>query len=255
MMMKYIGTIILTVLCIGVLIAGQMHWTDKIEQASTVKATSTEKKVTTTNKKLPFQKVKDPELKGTMELAAWEHGSARILIAGSDSMGTDEEGLAEQLSKKLKKAYGDAVKVKHLQYDGNSIDFLAENMVEDYVDFKPDVFIYEPLLLNSNGVEDAVMTTNDMIDIVLEALQAENENLYTILTPPNPIYGATYYPREVEDLKEYAEQQDITYVDHWSAWPNHQSEEIIEYLNDAQSAPNEKGQEIWADEILTLFGL
>ena len=254
MMMKYIGTMALLVLCIGVLIAGQMHWTDKIEQASTVKATSTEKKVTS-NKKLPFNEVADTQLKETMELAVRDHGSVRILIAGSDSMGTEEEGLAEQVSKRLKEAYGDAVKVKHLQYDGNSIDFLAENKVEDYVDFKPDVFIYEPLLLNSNGIEDAVMTTNDMIDTVLEALQAENEGLYTILTPPNPIYGATYYPREVDDLKEYAEKQDITYVDHWNAWPDHQSVEVKNYLNDAQSAPNEEGVKIWADEILKLFGL
>ena len=252
--MKYIGTIILTVLCIGVLIAGQMHWTDKIEQASTVKATSTEKKAAS-NKKLPFQEVTDSELKETMELAAWKHGSARILIAGSDSMGTEEEGLAAQLSKTLEEAYGDAITVKHLQYDGNSIDFLAENKVEDYVDFKPDVFIYEPLLLNSNGVEDAVKTTNDMIDTVLEALQAENENLYTILTPPNPIYGAVYYPREVDDLKEYAEEQNLAYVDHWSEWPDHQSEEIKVYLNNAQSAPNEEGEKIWASEILKLFGL
>lgn len=254
MMMKYIGTMALLVLCIGVLIAGQMHWTNKIEQASTVKATSTEKK-SSSNEKLPFQEVQDVELKETMELAAWNHGSARILIAGSDSIGTEEEGLAEQVSKRLEKAYGDAVKVKHLQYDGNSIDFLAENKVEDYVDFKPDVFLYEPLLLNSNGIEDAVMTTNDMIDTVLEALQAENEDLYTILTPPNPIYGATYYPREVDDLKEYAEKQDITYVDHWNAWPDHQSVEVKNYLNDAQSAPNEEGVKIWADEILKSFGL
>ena len=254
MMMKYLGTMTLIVLCIGVLIAGQMHWTNKIEQASTVKATSTEKK-SSSNEKLPFQEVQDVELKETMELAAWNHGSARILIAGSDSMGTEEEGLAEQVSKRLEEAYGDAVKVKHLQYDGNSIDFLAENKVEDYVDFKPDVFIYEPLLLNSNGIEDAVMTTNDMIDTVLEALQAENEGLYTIVTPPNPIYGATYYPREVDDLKEYAEKQDITYVDHWNAWPDHQSVEVKNYLNDAQSAPNEEGVKIWADEILKSFGL
>ena len=253
-MIKYIHTIALLVLCIGVLIAGQMHWTNKIEQATTVNATSTDKKVAS-NEKLPFQEVQDVELKETMELAAWNHGSARILIAGSDSMGTEEEGLAEQVSKRLEEAYGDAVTVKHLQYDGNSIDFLAENKVEDYVDFRPDVFIYEPLLLNSNGIEDAVMTTNEMIDTVLEALQAENENLYTILTPPNPIYGATYYPREVDDLKEYAEKQDITYVDHWSAWPDHQGEEVKDYLNDAQSAPNEEGVKIWANEILKLFGL
>ena len=253
-MMKYIGTMALFVVCIVVLVAGQIHWSDKIEQVSTTRAIAMEKKMDT-NEKLPFRDVTDTQLKETMEWAAWDHSSARILIAGFDSLGTEDSGLAEHLNKALEDSFGDAVTVNLLQYAGNSIDFSAENKVGDYVDFKPDVLIYNPLLHNSNGVEDATMTTNDMIDTVLGALQAENKHLYTILTPPYPIYGSSYDPHEIDDLKEYAKKQNLAYVNHWSEWPEHQKEEIKNYLNDAQNPLNKESTEIWADEILKLFGL
>ncbi len=254
--MKYVGTLLLCLLCIGVLVIGQMHWSNKIEQVSTITAATTNEKAPA-KKNDPFSKVADHELKETLQLAAWENenGSAQILIAGSDSLGTDKEGTAALLSERLKEAYGDKVTVQHLEYKGNSVDFLANDMVKDYMDAEPDVFIYEPLLLNSNGISSAVKATPEMIDEVLEKLEAENEYMYTILTSPSPIYGATYYLREVESLKGYAEEHDITYVDHWNAWPDDQSQEILDYLNIEQSAPNDKGAEIWADEILTLFGL
>lgn len=60
----------------------------------------------------------------------------------------------------------------------------------------------------------------------------------------HPIYGATYYPRDVEKLKKYAEEKEIPYLDHWKAWP---SEELLKnYLVDTQDTPNKKGHTLWA---------
>ena len=50
------------------------------------------------------------------------------------------------------------------------------------------------------------------------------------IQPPHPLYQATYYPVQVEALAQYAEDNDIPYLNHWEAWPDQDSKEIKDYL-------------------------
>ena len=58
------------------------------------------------------------------------------------------------------------------------------------------------------------------------------------------------YPTQVDALKKYAEQQQITYLDHWSAWPNSSDPKLMDYLTAKRDAPSQKGIKIWSNYIV-----
>ena len=149
--------------------------------------------------------------------------------------------------------YIDSYKINHLIINLDQLK--EEGLISDYQDTKPDVLILEALTLADNGnveVED----NHDNISTIIQELQSINEDLYVILMPTHPIPNATIYPKQVDALKEYAAENDYTYIDHWEAWPDYTNEaELMEYLNEDKSAPNEKGIEIWSKEVLKLFGI
>jgi hypothetical protein len=62
-----------------------------------------------------------------------------------------------------------------------------------------------------------------------------------MLMPLHPLYKAKLYPIQVAELKEYAEINQIPYLDHWSAWPVLESEDMLNFLTPDKSAPNEEG--------------
>ena len=77
--------------------------------------------------------------------------------------------------------------------------------------------------------------------------------LFRSLQPANPLFQAKYYPLQVEALKNYADRNNITYLNHWDAWPDTQSEEIKKFLIGEPSTPNETGHKLWADFLVDYF--
>jgi hypothetical protein len=173
------------------------------------------------------------------------------LIVGSDAMDSGEPGYAERLEIALKEAYGDAINISTVSFDEATNSFVAE--MGDLVDFDAgyDVVLFEPLTLNSSG-EVVVETQHEHIGTFIDRVKDEVEDAVVVLHPPQPLHLAKNYPLQVESVKKFAESNDIPYIDHWTEWPDKDSDDLKSLL-DKNSAPNSDGAEIWANTLITYF--
>lgn len=74
-----------------------------------------------------------------------------------------------------------------------------------------------------------------------------------ILQPSYPIYLPKYYATQVQALKDYAVANNLTYLDHWTAWPATDNSEIKNYLIEGQNGPNEQGTQVWTQFLVEYF--
>ncbi len=74
-----------------------------------------------------------------------------------------------------------------------------------------------------------------------------------MIQPSNPVYGAKNYPKAIEALKQFAAQNNYTYIDHWGAWPDASTKAILPYLKEEFGFPTAKGHEVWAQYVTDYF--
>jgi len=174
-----------------------------------------------------------------------------FLIIGSTSMKDGAPGYAEQLSTALDEAYGDFVDVTIEAFDGTSDLFIED--LSDEVDFDKgfDVVLFEPFTLNNNGMV-SIDDEQDHIKIFQERLMEETKDAVVVLHPSNPIHAASYYPTQIRALKTFAESEDFPYIDHWAQWPDPESDEINNFLDD-NGSPNQAGADVWANVLIEYF--
>ncbi|GAM16223.1 SGNH/GDSL hydrolase family protein [Mesobacillus selenatarsenatis] len=260
--MKPFLTTLLAIICGGVLLWGNIHWSNKtavkVDGASVTKAVekpaekSKAKSEDTQGQEvglLSLTKNWPVEAVETFKKAQEEGQEYKVLIVGSNALGEEPNGWAYQTKDGLTEAFGDEnLIVEILKYETTSLNFVQENHQEELVAAEADLIIFEPFTLNDNT--NGVGAENSLINVqrVLDHIGDVSANTVVILTPPNPLYNAKYYPLQVDALKEYAEENDIPYLDHWTAWPELDSQEMNDYLTNG--SPNEKGHELWAQYML-----
>lgn len=263
--MKKLLIILLSISCAVVLYIGNSHWKEK-----TVHSTETEKPVKTVTKAENASK-KDKaadeisidefnklsknwpeEAKRRFEQTFLEEIPFKVLIVGSDALGTENEGWAALTKEKLEKAYGNYIEVGIQAFDGTSMQFSSQNQASAIIEEKADLVLLEPFTLKDNG-EVRIEDSHANILTWIETVKTDTPYTVFILRPPNPIHDASYYPLQVEELKKFAEANEIPYLDHWSVWPDPQSEEIISYLSEDNEIPSEQGHQLWSDFITDYF--
>lgn len=151
----------------------------------------------------------------------------------------------------LEKQYGNTIEITIFQWDTDSLHFINGEEVDEVTAFAPDMVLNEPFSLNNNSIGVSAEDNLDSIDIFKRQLMEANEDAVLLLQPTHPIYGATYYPRDVEKLKEYAEEKGIPYLDHWKAWPGVESLEKM--LVDTKDTSNEEVHSLWAGYLINYF--
>lgn len=248
---------LLAALCFTLLLLGNMHW-DKKTTISTAKTVDTNEEVEqtqTTNTK-EQTKAESPldtlqsymtnwpeESKDAFVKAYNEKKAFQIAIAGSTA-----NKWVETVSANLSNTFGNTIEINELAYDLTSSEFLNEEKMDDIIKADPDLVLLEPFTLKDNGlvtIEDSLANLQTVINSVKES----NAYVSFILQPPHPLYNAKFYPVQVQELKTYAESNQITYIDHWTSWPNPNTEEILPYLTEDRSEPSEKGYELWAKTV------
>ncbi|KPB05837.1 hypothetical protein AAV98_05095 [Bacillus sp. CHD6a] len=117
---------------------------------------------------------------------------------------------------------------------------------------KSDIVIIEPFLLNSNGL---ILIDHSLQNIseIIEELKVENPNMFIFLQPGQPIHKAIYYPIDVKALENWTKENGYTYINHWTSWPDYQSDELQDYVYADSLSPNEKGHEVWAKHLVNYF--
>lgn len=234
----------------------KLHWNQKIEARAVENVT-----------KVNNQQIESPsidkeaimklttnlpnEVVGKIEANLDNKTKLHIVLAGSSSS-PEENGWPSLLKEEIETAYSpDLIKVSIVEFpEKTSTQIINEELYQQIIDLKPDVLLLEPIILYDNGrvrLEDRLANLTYMLD----EFRSANPNLTVLLQPANPLYNAKYYPPEVGKLKEYAEVNEMIYLDHWVNWPDQKSEEMKEFVQDL--LPTEKGHEVWADFLIKFF--
>lgn len=236
------------VVCVIVLVLGNNYYKDRISNAASVEEEvpnkSSEKLVEkdemdsqnyeSMTKNWPAESV------NLFKQKSAEHEPFKILLAGS---AVNE--WTENVKKEVEDVYKGTVEVSVMAFDMNSLDFINQNHQADLIKSEADMIIFEPLTLKDNS-KVANKDSLDAISIIISDVQNAKEDTTFVLQPPYPVYQGINYPVQVEELKEYAEKNEITYLDHWTAWPDYKTTEMKDYLTEDLKGPNEKGFHIWS---------
>jgi len=260
-------TVLVAIGCLAALIFGSIHWEQKISKlpAEGVIASAN---IEGENKKANNEKeqkksnqinVKDlasslpKDVADLFNEASSSGETIELAIIGSGAITAGENVWPEIFKEKISDAYGNLVNVTVYEIPGMTTSEVVEaNLHMESLDISPDVVIFEPFMLEDNGLVGIDQTLVN-IQEMLEDIRTLNENAYFFLQPPHPVEGAIYYPIEVEALKEMAEEEGHTFIDHWSNWPDYQTAEIKPYITEDYDAPTELGHEVWAEYIIDIF--
>lgn len=273
--MKAFITSLLAILCVALVIGGNMHWNNKIEE--TVKELPAAASEDNGEKKAPAKKAKDDSKKQDSQkkyneddkissllayTANWPDEAARkfektlqngerykIVFAGSESVGAGENDWPALVQEKLIGTYGkSAFSFEVFSHSLSSNQFLDQGKEQELAEAGADMIILEPFTLNDNGILTIEMSEKN-IDAIVEAVKAKNKDAVIILQPPHPLYNASYYGTQVTSLEAYANNHGMAFINHWEAWPERDSKDINDYLSEDRETPNEDGHKLWAEYV------
>lgn len=170
----------------------------------------------------------------------------KMAIVGSTSLGGNS-GWAQMLKDSLLETFGETlVHIEIFEYEILSSEFIESEAMNEVVSFEPKLVLYEPFILNDNGYLP-IETNLANIETFIEAIG----NATVILQPSRPVPNGINYPREVEQLKQFAEEQGIPYLNHWEAWP--EGDELEEYIISGEISPSPKGHHVWFEYLRDYF--
>lgn len=133
-----------------------------------------------------------------------------------------------------------------------SLQVLGDRRYEEVLSLSPDIVIIEPFVWNNIG-EVATHDTHIVLSMIMEAYEEADENFTIYVQPPHPVFGTHFYPLYVEQLKDYALENGYNYIDHWSDWPDVESDDLLLYVNQEHQMPTQEGHERWSSSIMKLF--
>jgi hypothetical protein len=257
--MKKVLIFFLLILCGGVIVYGNLHWKSMTTDSTSADSPPSSEEQGESDKSEPTSlgtaegeylstTVNWPEDARSLYKEKLEAGEPfTIVLMGSTEMDSIEEGWNDKVAEALEEEYGDTVSIESLSFETNTLEFVREERYEEVGDLQPGLVIFEPFVFIDNGnvtIEDTLQSIGTIIDEVKES----SPGSAFVLTPPQPIYQPANYAAQVTEIQEYAEENDIPFIDHWSNWPDVEDEEIKTYLDDA-SSPNEQGHTAWAKGI------
>ncbi|WP_016766511.1 SGNH/GDSL hydrolase family protein [Priestia megaterium] len=252
--MKVFVNIFAAVVLIVTIVAGKMYWEhQKPAEASSESTSSSSSSKATSGNWEDYAENLPKSVKEKLKKAEASGKPMKLLIVGSQATSTDSKAWPETLKETLNNTYGSLIETSILEYkDETTLDFVRNQDYKDIIKEKPDVLLFEPFLLNDNGVV-GITNTLDNLDVIMSHITEADKDLVTILQPSQPIYNATNYPKEAEALGEFAKKNGYEYVNHWSTWPDYKSEKILGYLVEKQRIPTAKGNKAWASYLEEYF--
>lgn len=254
-------TVFIMIACLTSVIGGHFYYNNKLEEtayaaklelakAPNVK-TETEKTAASEKKVEHFGNAPA----GIAELynkkkAAGE--SLNLTLVGSSLTTTEAGNWAALITTKMNETYGKDVTVETTSFGKfNSLELTSQNSYAELVKKKTDVVLIEPVLMNDNeGV--SIDDTLYVLGKIVNDLKYTNPEAIIVIQPSNPIYQPVKYATQVSALEAYAKEKGISYLNHWEAWPDVDSEDIKKYVTD-ELVPNEEGYKLWSEHVYNVF--
>ncbi|MEK4749426.1 hypothetical protein NST77_17975 [Niallia sp. FSL W8-0177] len=256
--MKAIILSILSIILVAILVIGNIQWNNREDRPLSNTHPTKDANGEVENKKnedqyfslddyMSFAKSWPESAQKVLEEKLTEKQPFHILLVGSDEIGDQELGLITPLQEALASKYDKYVTIDSITYEETSSDYVNNNEYESIIEQKPDMVIWEPFLLNDNGVVD-ISTTLLNVNQVINETKDVLPDVTFVLMPAHPLYNAGLYPMQVSDLKKFAESKEIPYWNHWEAWPESNDLKLKDYyveLGDRSQA-NEQGFKVWS---------
>ncbi|MCM3443525.1 SGNH/GDSL hydrolase family protein [Metabacillus halosaccharovorans] len=261
----------------GVIIVGNIHWNQKISaQAEQIVQRDTsviveqpeeiepepiiEKTTQQTEQEKKEQELAaytenlPPELQKKITEASMDGKSLNLVIYGSESSSTEKGAWPDLLNQHLIKTYGEKLFNLNILSEGDktTVEVIRTNSFEKVNDLKPDIIIFEPFMISDNSRKISMKNRIGYIQKIMDTWKKKNEQVTILLQPSNPIYSATYFPTQVEEIKSFAKKNNITYIDHWENWPDEKNNKLKEYVT-SKNLPNENGNKTWAEYLRSYF--
>jgi lysophospholipase L1-like esterase len=257
--MRAFFTSVLGLLCLVLLILGNLHWQKKIEVTSNNSSPSANTSEDENSEAfahvdpvLDYTADWSEEEKEHFQTALSENRPYHILIVGSEQMGDGESSWPALFEKEMVAAYGEGtITVETITYSETTSEFVELGKQADLIKNQADLIIWEPFILSDNGVIPVEVTLEN-ISSTINKVKESNPDTTFILQPPNPLYQPKLYKTQVEALKAYAEENAIPYLDHWTNWPDPTTEQVRDYLNE-YNQPNDEGHQVWANYLVQRF--
>ncbi len=255
--MKNFLTILLGIACITILYYGHSYWNQRISSASNTAPRTSDQQISEMaiqdddrdNDLLALTKNWPASSVDRFKKTLNDKKAFKVLFVGSPAIGSENKGAFPFVKEKLLETFGEKnIQVAIKTFHSNSTELINKTEQDEISAEQADLIILEPFILLNNGVvliDDTLKNTSKLMDDIT----AKNPETDFILQPSYPLYKAQIYPNQVAELKKYADEKHITYLDHWSAWPDSNTEEIKDYLLPDQSAPSEKGNQVWSEYI------
>lgn len=258
LIVKKLFVLVTLVLCGAAIIIGNLHWNQKIsahgEKVANIEEVTevseepakgeAEDDVSTYSRNLPAG------LQEKVINATRSDEPVKLIIYGtSDKVGTWSERFKDELIS----TYGEDVFQITVLSTGeqNTYEIVNEESYLEINELEPDVLLFEAPMLKDNGVVGIDNTFNNL-ETMLNSWKEANEELTIMIQPPNPLYAAKNYPREVQALQDYAKENKYIYLNHWENWPELDNVEMEKYLTKDNKA-NESGNKVWAEYLLDYF--
>ena len=255
--MKIWINILAIIVFIAAITAGKMYWNNKVSEQSVSTPTKVETSSNTNESENTWREHAQnlpKSVKARLQKAEQTKTPLKMVIVGSAPQEQVKSTWAELLKKKIEDSYGSSlIHVEVHEYKNmTTLQFIKSGAYKEIADAHPDVLLFEPFLLNDNGVV-GIENTLENVNIILTYVKEQNEQVITILQPSAPVYKANNYPSDANALENFAKENSYEYINHWSAWPDYHSEDILNYLTKTPGQPNDKGEKIWAQYLENYF--
>ncbi|PEX03774.1 EPSX protein [Bacillus cereus] len=270
---KAVLVLVIFVLFVASIVSGKLYWNKKIAnatgQTSEVAKTKAEVKDSGAKKEEKKEEKKQdtkssfneayaknlPDaVKEKLKKAAEDKKPVNLVIVGDEASSSAKDAWAAKLTTNLETAYGKGLwNVTVKEYKGESTEELIANKRDkEIAKDNPDVILFEPPFITDNGKTgngNSVVNTQKFV----QALSTSAKGATIMIQPSNPVYGAKNYPKSIEALKQFATQNNYTYIDHWGAWPDASTKAILPYLQEEFGFPSAKGHDVWAKYVTDYF--
>ncbi|MFK4307410.1 membrane-associated HD superfamily phosphohydrolase [Bacillus sp. RC242] len=265
---KVITVLVMFVLFVATIVSGKIHWNKKV-----VNATAQTNEVKTAKTKVEDNKTKKEEkqdakvsfneayaknlpdaVKEKLKKAAADKKAVNLVIVGEESSSSEKDTWVAKFTANLDASYGKGLwNVTVKEYKNESTEeLIANKRAQEIAQANPDVILFEaPFITDNNKTGNGNSVAN--AQKFVGALSSSAKDATIMIQPSNPVYGAKNYPKAIEALKQFAKQNGYAYIDHWEAWPNANTKEILPYLQEEFGFPSAKGYEVWAQYVTDYF--
>ena len=247
------------IICGGAILLGNLHWNKKItahsESVTNAEGKQKEQEKETATPDLSSYAAHLPEsVQNKIKTAQTSGQPLQFVIYGSDAAAEEEGTWSTQLKSQLENTYGKKIFQVTILSEGDQTtrDVVKAKSYEKVNELKPDIVLFEPFMLKDNSGLIGMDNTLANIETMMESWKSVNEAVSIMIQPPNPLYSAIYYPKQVDQLQEHAEAYKIIYLDHWEVWPDIEDVKMQSYLTE-DNKPNDSGNKLWADFLINYF--